>query len=130
MRTLPVHDRRNSRASGAVALAWELPAQPAGRLQWEPPADVWETGESLVIRAEVAGIGEDDFDVTVYRDAVVLTGRRVRQITAGATFHAVAIETGRFRLEVPLPAPVDGRAVLARLERGLLTVTLPWQKPR
>jgi HSP20 family molecular chaperone IbpA len=39
-------------------------------------------------------------------------------------YHAAGIRQGLFRVELPLPAPVDPERVEARYDRGLLQVTL------
>jgi HSP20 family molecular chaperone IbpA len=39
-------------------------------------------------------------------------------------FHAAGVRQGPFRLELPLPAPVDPDGVEARYERGLLRIAL------
>ena len=40
-------------------------------------------------------------------------------------YHAAGIRQGPFRVELPLPAPVDPERVEARYDRGLLRITLP-----
>jgi HSP20 family protein len=40
-------------------------------------------------------------------------------------YHAAGVRRGPFRVELPLPAPVDPEGVQTRYERGLLRITMP-----
>lgn len=96
---------------------------------WRPPADVFETSEGLFVRAELAGVSDDDVEVALYADTLVIEGvRSLDPLPSGARFHRAEIRYGQFRLEVPLPCPVDADRATARLERGFLTVQLPLHK--
>jgi HSP20 family protein len=108
--------------SATVFEALPLVAPP----RFRPPADIYETDEALVVRAEVAGISDGDLDVEVYEDCLVISGQRPLALAEGRRFHEVGIRAGPFRLEVPLPRPVDTSAVEARYEGGIVVVTLPW----
>jgi HSP20 family protein len=102
------------------------PPAPLAEPQWRPPADLYETATALVVKAEVGGMDEEDFRLTLYDDALVVEGTRPWEGPTGATcFHAVEVRYGPFRLVVPLPASVDRERVAARYERGFLSVTLP-----
>jgi HSP20 family protein len=99
---------------------------PFARPQWRPPVDLYETAEGLSIKVEVAGMSEEDFDVTLYDDTLVVEGMRPWELSAGeARFYAVEVRYGPFMLEVPLPFDVDRDRVQARYERGFLYLTLP-----
>ena len=94
--------------------------------RWRPDADVYETASAVEIVVDLAGVGEDDFEVQLFDDAVVVEGRRqLPACTEAAVYHAAGVRQGPFRLEVALPAPVDADGVQALGERGLLRITLP-----
>jgi HSP20 family protein len=93
--------------------------------RWRPDADAYETATTFEIVIDLAGVDEDDFEVQLFEDALIVEGRR--QIPAreeAALYHAASIRQGPFRVEVPLPAPVDVERVDARYDRGLLRITL------
>lgn len=93
--------------------------------RWRPDADTYETATSVEIVVELAGVDEDDFEVQLFEDAVVVEGRRrLPACEEGARYQAAGIRQGPFRVELPLPAPVDSERVTARYERGLLRITL------
>jgi HSP20 family molecular chaperone IbpA len=94
--------------------------------RWRPDADTYETTTAVGVVVDLAGVGEDDFEVQLFEDALVIEGRRALPACEdGAVYHAASIRQGAFRLEVPLPASVDADRVEARYERGLLRITLP-----
>lgn len=96
---------------------------------WRPPADVYETSDSVYVRIELAGVNDDDVQVSLYADTLVVEGQRQYEpLPTGARYHAAEIRYGPFRLEVPLPCPVDADRATARYERGFLVVQLPLQK--
>ena len=96
------------------------------RPRWQPDTDTYETPAAIEVVVDLAGVEEDDLEVLLFDDALVVEGRR--QLAAcpeGAVYHAAGIRQGPFRVEVPLPVPVDLERVEARYDRGLLRVTLP-----
>jgi HSP20 family protein len=98
--------------------------------RWRPDADMYETASTVEIIVDLAGVDEEDFEVQLFEDALVVEGRRhLAPPEAAATYHAVSIRQGPFRLELPLAAPVDAERVEVRYERGLLGITLPKRGP-
>ena len=81
---------------------------------------------AIEIVVDLAGVDEDDFEVQLFEDALVVEGRRrLPTCQEGAVYQAAGIRQGPFRVELPLPAPVDPERVDARYDRGLLRITLP-----
>src|SRR5439155_27078781 len=91
-----------------------------------PDADSYETAASVEITVDLAGVDESDFEIQLFEDVLVVEGQR--QLPAGheaGVYHAAGVRQGPFRLELPLPAPVEAERVEARYDRGLLRITLP-----
>ena len=112
----------------AGALGQDLPvgglraviAQP----RWRPPADVYETASDVHVTVELAGIEPDELDVLLYEDAVVVEGqRRLGCPDSRGVYQTAEIRQGPFRLELPLPGPIDLEQVEARYEQGLLKMS-------
>lgn len=100
---------------------------PQRAVQWRPPADIHETPDTIVVKMELAGMRDEDIEVTLYEDALVVTGRREDDADHDSTvyYHEAQIRYGPFRAEILLPGPVRRDAVEARYENGFLRVTLP-----
>ncbi|MBI3805839.1 MAG: Hsp20/alpha crystallin family protein [Nitrospirae bacterium] len=94
------------------------------RPQWRPPVDLYETESSLIVKVEVAGLREEDFEITLYDDTLVIEGMRSWHLSDAARFHALEIHYGPFRVEVPVALEIDRERVSARYELGFLYVTL------
>jgi HSP20 family protein len=94
--------------------------------RWRPDADLYETATAIEIIVDLAGVTEDDFEVHLFEDALVVEGiRAAPSYRDGGVYHAAGIRQGPFRVELPLPAPVEPQGVAAGYDRGLLRVTLP-----
>lgn len=94
---------------------------------WRPLADILESHDILTVKVELAGMQEEDIEVTLYEDALVVSGVR-RETHEGAKnlcYHEAQIRYGPFRVEVYIPSPIDRDAVTARYENGFLWVDLP-----
>jgi HSP20 family protein len=95
------------------------------RTGFRPDVDAYETATTFEVVVDLAGIDEDDCEVQLFADALVVEGhRRLPQTKEAAIYHAASIRQGPFRVEIPLPAPIDPERVEARYERGLVRITL------
>jgi len=91
---------------------------------WQPPTDVYEDDDALVVRVEVAGMRGEDFSISLAGRTLIVSG--VRDDTAPKrTYHQMEIRFGAFRVEVHLPWAVDPESVQASYDEGLLQVRLP-----
>ena len=116
----PARRGRSARSGRATACACSC-SRAGG-----PTRDTYETATTVEIVVDLAGVDEDDFEVQLFEDALVVEGRRrLPSCQEGAVYHAAGIRQGPFRVELPLPAPVDPERVEARYDRGLLRITLP-----
>lgn len=91
-----------------------------------PVVEVFERGEDIVIRAEVAGIEPQDLDVRRTDDAVTIRGeRRAEQRSGPDGYYHSERRYGAFARTISLPAPVDSARAQARVQHGLLEVVAP-----
>lgn len=98
---------------------------------WRPMADIRESADMVTIKIELAGLSEDDFDVTLYEDALIVSGERHDDSEHGEYLYQEAqIRYGPFRVEVFILSPFDRDAVTARYENGFLWVDLPKKLPQ
>ena len=91
---------------------------------WDPPTDVYETEEAFIVRVEIAGMREENFDVSVQNDTLYISGFR-HDFPAKRAVHQMEIRSGRFASVVRLSALVDVEHALAEYQDGFLTITLP-----
>lgn len=91
---------------------------------WSPPTDVYETEEKYVIKVEIAGMRDEDFEVGVENNLLTISGYRSDQNERRA-YHQMEIRFGRFELAVEMPVTVDLENATAEYKDGFLMVMLP-----
>ncbi len=89
-----------------------------------PPLNIYEDSENIYVRAETAGVTADKVEISVEGDSLVISGER-QHTGKDFSYHRQEIETGKFSRAVSLPTKVNVDAVSARLENGILAITLP-----
>ncbi|MBI3945855.1 MAG: Hsp20/alpha crystallin family protein [Armatimonadetes bacterium] len=106
---------------------------------WQPRADIYETRDGLVVKAEVSGLRVDpdtgalaDVHVELSADGRVLTIRGQRaedceDIAKRVRCYRLEIYFGAFELEIPLPGgvAVDRDQIVGCYKDGFLVVVLP-----
>jgi len=103
---------------------------------WRPLADICESADAIMVKVELAGMKEEEIDVTLYEDALVISGERCDErgerdnARENLCYHEAQIRYGPFRVEVFIPSPVERDAITARYENGFLWVTLLRALPR
>jgi HSP20 family protein len=95
---------------------------------WSPPTDVYEADDAYILRVELAGMRESDFEITLEDGYLQISGTRP-DIPERRAYQQMEIRFGRFSTAVGLPGPVDMNASRAEYEDGFLTVILPKIKP-
>jgi len=111
--------------SGSRRAYWRMAIRAYG---WRPATDVFETERAYVVRCEVAGMGEEDFSITLQGRLLRIQGSRHDPATARA-FYQMEIPFGEFAVEVELPGPVETAQATATYQNGFLQVTLPKVRP-
>lgn len=106
------------------AVSWQVKSH-----GWEPPTDLYETGDSFVVRMEIAGMREEDFDVSIQNGTLIITGIRP-DFPARRAYHQMEIRTGKFANMVELPGSVDVDRASAEYQNGFLIITLPKATPK
>jgi HSP20 family protein len=99
------------------ASAWHAPPFPA--------LNVWTDEDALHVEAEVPGLGLQDLDVSVLGDELIISGERADVVDDTVTQHRRERGVGKFSRTLRLPVAVEAGRVEARLQGGLLSITLP-----
>lgn len=104
---------------------WFHPTSYGREEVWRPPTDVYETDENIVVVMELAGVKEEDVEVTLFNDILVVAGKRQDDARPlKVRYHEVGIHFGRFRSEIFLPISVNPDCVEAKYENGFLSIWL------
>lgn len=90
------------------------------------PADLYETGEAVVLEMAVPGVKADDLDIRIEGRQLTIRGT-LPNITDNEDrrYWLQGIPRGEFSRSVTLPATVVIDNVQAKVSDGLLTLTMP-----
>ena len=95
------------------------------RTQAYPALNVWETGERVLVEAEVPGLALDDLELLVQGNELTIKGSRPAMTGEKVVYHRRERGTEEFVRYLTLPADVDADKVEAALKNGVLTIVLP-----
>ena len=92
-----------------------------------PPLNIYDDGETFIVRAEVPGVDPKNIDVEATGDTLTLRGERtLPEAGANASYHRRERDAGQFRRAFTLPKPIDNSKVMASCTNGVLEVRLPY----
>lgn len=89
-----------------------------------PEVNIYENREGYVLQAEMPGVGKDGIEITLEGNEIVLTGRRnEKPESAEALLRERQVLD--YRRVFELDPAIDTGKVSARMDQGVLTLTLP-----
>jgi HSP20 family protein len=99
--------------------------------RWIPPMDLVETDDSLVLRADLPGLDQDDIEIEVKDGVLTVSGeRKAQHETQREGYHRVERSFGRFSRALELPKGIDPQTVTASFDKGVLEVRMPKPEER
>jgi HSP20 family protein len=109
-------------------LSWnhDLPSEDIKEGLWQPAVDIYETADSIVIKAELPDVDQKDIEVRIEDGTLILKGERKHEDEVKKeNYHRIERYFGSFQRSFSLPTTVDQDRVAASCEKGVLTITLP-----
>ncbi|MBI3161929.1 MAG: Hsp20/alpha crystallin family protein [Chloroflexi bacterium] len=106
------------------AVSWQVRSH-----AWSPPTDQYETDEAYIVRVEIAGMREDDFEVALENNTLFISGSRP-DLPERRAYHQMEIRFGKFSTALGLPGPVNIEHARTEYKDGFLTITLPKRHSR
>lgn len=93
---------------------------------WKPLCDVYECPDHFTVVMELAGIDEEQVEVTLRGRVLTIRGRRrpIRPPDVKNTY-LLEINYGEFERNLELPADIDADATQAVYRHGFLEINLP-----
>jgi HSP20 family protein len=102
------------------------PRSMAEPLGWTPTVDMVDHNGEYVLTAEIPGMTKDDIEVDVQDDVLTLRGEKTESSEHEDKDHRLYERRyGAFERRFTLSRAVDGEAVTAEYEDGVLTVHIP-----
>src|ERR671926_639393 len=97
-----------------------------GRGAWAPSVDIYENKDQIVLEAELPGMKQEDFDLSIENNVITLRGERKFEKTDDTdNYHRVERSYGAFTRSFTLPQTVSAEGATAEYNNGVLRVTLP-----
>jgi len=101
---------------------------------WAPPCDIFEDGDGVTVRFELAGVDPKNVDIRFENGVLTMRGeRKLEKEDKKENYHRIEMQYGSFSRSFSLPGTVDVDKIRAESKNGVLTVTLPKKaeaKPR
>jgi HSP20 family protein len=102
--------------------------------RWVPAMDLVETDDHFVLRADLPGLSSGDVELSLEDNVLTISGeRKAEHEERREGYYRVERATGSFSRSLTLPEGVDGDAIAATFEHGVLEVRIPkpeQRKPR
>jgi len=99
-----------------------------------PTFEVKESQDGFVIKADLPGVEDKNLDVNLHNGVLTVAGHRdSEERKEGETFALYERQYGSFTRSFALPDVADGDRINAKLEAGVLTLSIPKKaeaKPR
>lgn len=98
--------------------------QPTRQEYVAPNVNIFETPEGYVLQAEMPGVSKNGLEITVEGTEITIVGRRNPETATGETLFRER-HAADYRRVFELDPAIDTAKVSAKIEQGVLTVTLP-----
>jgi HSP20 family protein len=94
--------------------------------RWIPAMDLVETGDNLVLRADLPGLAREEVEIEVKDGVLTVAGeRKAEHEEKSEGFYRAERAFGSFSRSLTLPKGVDAGKVEAEFENGVLEVRIP-----
>ena len=91
----------------------------------ELAVDVYQTPTDIVVKTMVAGVRNEDLELTIARDMITISGKRKEdQNIDDDNYFTKELYWGKFSRTISLPQEVEPERVEATEKHGLLTIKL------
>ena len=98
----------------------------SGAGTWSPPVDLYESQESLILKAELPDVDQSDIQLRIDSNRISIKGeRRMKEAIHQEQFHRMERAFGPFNRTFTLPTTVDSNKVKAEFKDGILMVIMP-----
>ena len=99
--------------------------------RWYPAMDLLETADHFVLRADLPGMTQDDVKIELEDSTLTVSGeRKSEHEDKQEGYYRVERAFGSFSRSLTLPKGIDGDAVNASFDNGVLEIRIPKPEER
>lgn len=96
---------------------------------WSPAADIGETDDEYLVKAELPGVKREDVKVSLEEGVLTIAGeRKLEEEEKGRKMHRMERFYGAFCRSFGLPEDADASGIRAECKDGVLNVHIPKSK--
>jgi HSP20 family protein len=117
MKTMTQTENRPAREQNSAA-------QQRQRGYLHPAVNVVETKDGYILEAEMPGVGKDGLEVLLEDNELTIVGKRAAAVDGLQPLYRESVDRD-YRRSFVLDPAIDTGKIAARIERGVLTLTLP-----
>ena len=114
MNTLVRENRSNASSNGERAAEQFI----------APPATVLENADGYTLEVEMPGVSKENLEMWVENNELTILGRRSLPSVEGTLLHRESRQEN-FRRAFELDPSIDAEKISAKIEQGVVTLTLP-----
>jgi len=96
----------------------------AERIYITPEVNIFETKDGFVLEAEMPGVNKSGLEITLEGNELTLVGHRADGFTGAGALYRES-KPADFRRVFELDPAIDTGKINAKVEQGVLTLTLP-----
>jgi HSP20 family protein len=89
-----------------------------------PPASVTEIADGYMLEIEMPGVKKDGLEISVENNELTIIGRRSLPVVEGTLIHRES-RPENFRRAFEIDPSIDADKISAKIDQGLVTLTLP-----
>jgi HSP20 family protein len=89
-----------------------------------PPASLTEIADGYMLEIEMPGVKKDGLDISVENNELTIVGQRSLPALEGMLIHRES-RPENFRRVFELDPSIDGDKINAKIDQGLVTLTMP-----
>lgn len=110
-----------------VSTDWLEEEDPDGDgIEGQLAVDVFQTKDSVVIKAPIAGVDPKNLEVAIAEDVVTIRGERVEDSTVEReNYYVQECYWGAFSRSIIMPVSVNADKAEASLKNGVLSIAIP-----
>lgn len=89
-----------------------------------PQVNIYETKDGYLLEAEMAGVNKEGLEITLEGNEITLVGRRSDEPVRGSQLFRES-SLASYRRVFELDPAIDTTRIAARMDQGVLTLSLP-----
>ncbi|HOX56842.1 MAG TPA: Hsp20/alpha crystallin family protein [Candidatus Paceibacterota bacterium] len=89
-----------------------------------PEVDIFETKDGYVVEAEMPGVSKDGLEITLEGNEISIVGHRKNDVAAGTPLFRER-SLADYRRVFEMDPAIDTSKIAAKMDQGVLTLTLP-----